>query len=59
MVQTSFFNDLDFSHGNKHDEYIEPKDVAGLVINILSMRQGTAIDEINLSPLKKVVKFNK
>ena len=41
------------------DEYIEPKDVAGLVINILSMRQGTAIDEINLSPLKKVVKFNK
>ena len=59
MVKTSFFNDLNFSHGNKNDEYIEPKDIADLVINILRMRHGTAIDEINLSPLKKVVKFNK
>ena len=52
MVKTSFFNDLNFSHGNKNDEYIEPKDIADLVINILRMRHGTAIDEINLSPLK-------
>ena len=36
---------------------IEPDDIAQLVINILSMREGSVIDEINLSPLKKVIKF--
>ena len=43
--------------GDEKSNAIEPDDIAQLVINILSMREGSVIDEINLSPLKKVIKF--
>ncbi len=59
MVKTSFFKNLDFSHGTKFDEFIEPSDISKIVLDLLNYRQGIVIDEINLSPLKKVIKFGK
>ena len=57
MARTAFFDGLTFSPGDEPENAIEPEDIADLVITILGMRQGTVIDEINLSPLKKVLKF--
>ena len=56
MVRTPFFNELNFSPGDDDSNAIHPNDVAELVQSILSSREGTVFDEINLSPLKKVIK---
>ena len=57
MVRTSFFNNLDFMPGEDKSNAIEPDDIAKIIIDILSTRNGSVIEEINLSPLKKVIKF--
>ncbi len=57
MVRTSFFDNLSFSPGDNSNNAIEPGDVAKMILSILEMRQGTVIDEINFSPLTKVIKF--
>ena len=59
MVQTEFFNELDFRPGESSNNYILPDDVALAVQMILEARQGTVFDEINLSPQKKVIRFPK
>ena len=59
MVQTEFFNELDFRPGEAPDNYILPDDVALAVQMILEARQGTVFDEINLSPQKKIIRFPK
>ena len=59
MVKTSFFKNLDFSHGDKEGEFLETSDIGNIVLDILNQRQGLVVDEINLSPLKKVIKFGK
>ncbi len=55
MVRTPFFDDLEFNHGAEEENYIEASDIAQTILNTLEMRPGTVIDEINLSPLKKVI----
>ena len=57
MVKTAFFDDLPFQPGEAEANYVLPEDVAEAVVMILSARPGTCFDEINLSPLKKVVQF--
>jgi len=57
MVMTEFFNGLDFRPGTDADNYILPEDVAQAVHGILQTRAGTVIDEVNLSPQKKVIRF--
>lgn len=57
MVKTGFFNSLSFEPGDAEENYILPQDVADAALATLSARPGTCFDEINLSPLKKVVKF--
>ncbi len=59
MVKTSFFDDLNFEPGKDTSNFIETDDVAAAIKMILDCRNGTVIDEINLSPLKKVVSFKK
>lgn len=59
MVKTDFFKSLNFSHGEDTDNYVLPEDVAAAAAMILAARPGTVFDEINLSPLKKVVHFVK
>ena len=56
MVRTKFFDSLKFEPGADPDNYIEPEDVASAVCGALSARGGTVVDEINLSPLKRVVR---
>ena len=58
MVRTPFFEDLDFSPGDRAENAIEPQDLAHTICSVLSMRSGTVVDEINLTPLKKVVSFD-
>lgn len=55
MVDTPFFDELDFTPGDSADNAIAPDDVAAAVQTVLNMRPGTVVDEINLSPLKHVV----
>ncbi len=59
MVNTEFFDELSFTPGEAHCNYIEAADIADAVSMTLNSRPGTVIDEINLSPLKKVVKAKK
>ena len=54
MVQSPFFDELDFQPGKDADNYILPEDVAEVITQALMARDGTVIDEINLSPQKKV-----
>ncbi len=55
MVKTPFFNELDFAPGDNAENYIEAADVAAAVVWVLESRAETVFDEINLSPLKKVI----
>ena len=57
MVRTSFFENLNFSPGDNPENAIESEDVASVVMNIFSARAGTVIDEVNLTPIKKAIKF--
>ena len=59
MVRTPFFEDLDFAPGEEPDNHIEAEDVADVVVGILKTRSGTVIDEVNLSPLKRVIDFSR
>lgn len=59
MVQSSFFDNLDFAPGEGEENHLKPEDVAEAVWLMLSTRPGAAIDEINLSPQKKVIQFGK
>ncbi len=56
MVDTEFFNELDFSPGESRDNALQAQDVASAVKTILDMPAGSVIDEINLSPQKSVVR---
>lgn len=59
MVNTAFFDELDFRPGEEVENYVEAADVAKTVCMVLSSRSGTVFDEINLSPLKKVIRHVK
>ena len=59
MVKTAFFEHLTFEPGDHESNAILPEDVAAAVSYVLCSRAQTVIDEINLSPLNKVMKFKK
>ena len=59
MVMSDFFNELDFAPGGEEQNHLKPQDVAEAVWLMLSARQGAVIEEINLSPQKRVVEFRK
>lgn len=56
VVRTPFFDDLPIEPGEHEDNALAPEEVAEAVEMVLSLRPGAVIDEINLSPLKKVVR---
>lgn len=57
MVQTPFFDGLNFEPGSEPGHFIEAKDVAQAVEYIIDSNPAIVIDEINLSPLQKVIHF--
>jgi 3-hydroxy acid dehydrogenase/malonic semialdehyde reductase len=59
MVKTEFFEQLAFEPGDEASNYLLPEDVAETVAYVLNARSEIVIDEINLNPLNKVVKFKK
>ncbi len=56
MVRTSFFDELDFAPGQDSANALEADDVAAAVWHTLASPDHAVIDEINLNPLKRVVK---
>jgi 3-hydroxy acid dehydrogenase/malonic semialdehyde reductase len=58
MVNTSFFDDLDFRPGDEEDQHLVPDDVAAAVLLMLDARPGAVIQEINLQPQKRVIRFD-
>lgn len=59
MVRTPFFDALDFRPGADAACAIEAADIASTIAHVLAMRPGTVLDEINLSPQKKVIDFTR
>ncbi|NKB76313.1 MAG: SDR family NAD(P)-dependent oxidoreductase [Gammaproteobacteria bacterium] len=56
MVDTDFFNHLDFTPGEVRDNRLHAETVANAVMSIFEMPQGAVMDEVSLSPLKTVIR---
>ena len=59
MVRTPFFSDLKFQPGPDDQHAIEAEDIASIIYQAMTMRAGSVIDEINVSPQQKVIDFKK
>ena len=59
IVKTPFYDNLKIKPGTNYDEFIEPNDISQIIIDILNLRDGTVIDEINVSSQKYVIKLKK
>lgn len=59
MVRTPFFDELDFEPADAPDNHVLPEDVAAVVCSAIQAREGTVVDEINLSPQKRVIDFHR
>lgn len=59
MVDTPFYDALDFAPGEAPENHLRPEDVAETVAMVLQAHAGTVFDEIDLNPLKKVIRFKK
>ena len=57
MVRTDFFENLNFEPGSDEGNAICIKDISSTVEYILNLSRNTIVDEINLSPSKKAIKF--
>ena len=57
MVRTDFFENLNFKPGNDDGNSINIQDISTTVTYILNLSRNTIVDEINLSPSKKTIKF--
>ena len=57
MVRTDFFNNLNFEPGDSKENTISLRDISSTVTYILGLSRNTIVDEINLSPSKKAIKF--
>ena len=56
MVDTPFYEALDFSPGQYPENALQPSEVADAILFMLSTSSSSVVDEINLSPLKKVIR---
>lgn len=59
MVRTAFFDALGFQPGEESSHFLLAEDVAEAVGLMLELRVESVIDEINLTPLKRVVRARK
>ncbi|MCK5120814.1 MAG: SDR family oxidoreductase [Methylococcales bacterium] len=59
MVKTDFFDSLTFQPGDDETHGLLPEDIAETVNYILNSNPNSVIDEINLNPVNKVIKFKK
>lgn len=59
MVDTAFFETLNFAPGPQPQQALQANDIAEAVSYVLNASCYCAVDEINLSPLNKVIEFKK
>ena len=59
MVDSAFFTKLNFNPGKQPEQALQAKDVADAVSYIFQASPYCSVDEINLSPLNKVIEFKK
>lgn len=59
MVRTEFFEELGFAPGEAPEHALLAEEVADAVVHLLGYRSGVVVDEINLSPLTRVLRFKK
>ena len=59
MVKTNFFDALSFQPGDDETHALLAEDIAETVSYILDSSNNMVIDEINLNPASKVIKFKK
>ncbi len=59
MVDTAFFETLNFNPGRLPGQALRAEQVADAIAYVLNASPYCAIDEINLSPLHKVIEFKK
>mgnify|MGYP000279350832 FL=1 len=59
MVRTNFFDNLSFQPGDDKTHGLLAEDIAETVDYILNSNNNIVIDEINLNPANKVIKFKK
>ncbi|PVV10744.1 MAG: short-chain dehydrogenase [gamma proteobacterium symbiont of Ctena orbiculata] len=57
MVDTGFYQNLNFKPGEKAENALRADDIANAVMLVLEAHPGTVFDEINLNPLKRVIAF--
>lgn len=57
LVDTPFFDSLDFHPGKQPENAIQPEQVASLVCTILAMANNCVIEEITLQPMQKTIVF--
>ena len=57
MVRTNFFDNLNFEPGIDKQNAISVEDISSTMVYILNLSSNTIVDEINLTPSKKVIKF--
>ena len=56
MVDTPFYDNLDFAPGEHEDNHLDTGEVVDAILLMLDAPTGSVVDEINLSPLKKVIR---
>jgi short-subunit dehydrogenase len=50
ITKTPFFDNLNFKNSSNPLSYIEPKDIANIIKDILDLRDGTLITDITIQP---------
>jgi alpha-D-ribose 1-methylphosphonate 5-triphosphate synthase subunit PhnL len=56
-AKITVFKNLNFEPGDSEENVINLRDISSTVAYILGLSRNTIVDEINLSPSKKAVKF--
>lgn len=59
MVDSAFFDSLNFNPGKQPEQALQANDVADAVCYIFQASPYCGVDEINLSPLNKVIEFKR
>jgi len=59
ITKTAFFDNLHFQESADALAYIEPEDIAQVIVDVLGQREGTVITDITIQPQKFQIKKKK
>ncbi len=55
LVETPFYDDLQFKPGDAHDNAIQPEQIANTIAMLIDLDNNCVFEELALQPMKKVV----